>query len=272
MIVRATDVYGEPLPAAADISIEPAGSPRSARRIAKDTAPGTRVHFEAAPTETYLVRIRAAGHSHVAKLISGTTAQIEIAVPISKDAAIECEWPEPLPEIPGVTAPPWSEPLSTWNGLEFDELTDSQRQAVLNIWAKLWMTHLGAAPAATYIEQVLEVEADRLLCRIAGEMAELVETDPGFDSAPGALHQPPPGYARGISGKTKDRYANLQITVFIGAEDTLADIDIDENRRTLAHLFDVIEHAVTDTKTSQLEIHQILIAQNIDPGWRPRLA
>jgi hypothetical protein len=268
VIVKVLDVYGEPLEVDVDIWLESPGY-RRVQYIVRDVDPGTLVRFDTEPTETYLVRVLAPGYRKVSKLVSGTTAEVEIKMPISDKATVECQWPKRLPEIPGLVTDVTlgHEGCVLWQLLE-----EVERQALLNIWAKLMTTYVGAVPAACFVNQVLRVEADRILCRVAGELVQLLEEDKDFDPVPSRLHDPPHSYAQGLSVKTNDRHGSLQISIFVGEHDTLADIDIDENRGALAHLFDVVEHAMTDTKTSQLEVHQILVAQGIDPGWRPRLA
>jgi hypothetical protein len=269
MRVKVVDVYGERLEVDADIWLQSPGYGREARQIAEDVPPGAVAEFDAEPTETYLVRVMAPGYSMVTKLVRGTNGELEVVVPVDPDEVELCDFFEPVPDIPGVTVR--STPATSW-----DSLDTTRKGATLNIWAKLLATWVGASPAAVYVERVLEVREDRLICRVAAELVELLEGNlevyvGGFDRVPSLLHDPPAGYARGSSFKTRDEHGNLQISFFIGESDVLADCDIDENRGALAHLFDVVEHHATRTKTNPIEVHQILVAQGLDPGWRPLL-
>ncbi len=266
MIVRPVDVAGEPLQAETDIHLEAVGTGGTERKVAEDVPAGGRAEFDTKPTRTYLVRVAAEGYRTVAKLTSGTEDDLAVPMPIKPSAVTGYRWPEDPGPFPG---------------LEFADVeTDERRGALLNIWAKLAATWLGTAPAASFVEAILEVRDDRLICGMATGLLEALldaaEADEAtLDLVPSALHEPPDGYRHGPSYKTRDTYGNLQITTFLSETDggqLKADVDIDEHRGALAHLFDVIEHHATGSKTGAVEVQQILIAhQGIDPGWQPLL-
>ncbi len=272
MIVRPVDVAGAPLQAETDVYLEAVGTAGTDRKIAEDVPAGGIAEFETAPTCDYLVRVAAAGHRTVAKLVSGTETDVAIPMPIRPSAVTGFEWPDPPPEIPGIDFGSLLEDGGGPNG-EHDGHGGMRVAALLNIWAKMNMTWLGVAPVASYVDAVLEVRVDRIICGMARGLLEALEAAEDLDTVPSGLHKPPAGYRHGPSKKTRDTFGNLQITTFISETDggqLLADCDIDEHRRVFAHLFDVIEHHATRSKTNAVEVREILIAhQDIDPGWRP---
>lgn len=224
-----------------------------------DVPPKADADFLTDVTKTYVLKITAVGYRSVSRLVQGSVDQVDVALPVDPVAVVGFEWPDEV-DIPGV---------------DFETLPDKRRATLLNIWAKLWMTPVGVAPAATFIKEVREVRPDRLIVAVADEFLELLEDAEGLDVAPSALHDPPAGYSNGPSYKTRDRAGNLQVSLFVPDDEhapVLADIDIDE-AKGLAHLFDVIEHHATGSKTDPVEVHQILVGhQNVDPGYRPVVA
>lgn len=285
MIVRPRDVYGEPLLETSTIGLERQGigATASRRQLAVDVPPGGRASFETEAGETYYLTARAEGYAATGRMIPGHLEELELAIPINPDAVTGFEWPEEPGPFPG---------------LAFEDLEDDvQRAALLNIWAKLWRTPVGLAPAASFINEILEVREDRLIARMTTTASEALEDAENLGRAPSLLHRPPEGYSGGRSYKSKDPAGNLQISLFhrddhglVGHErqgtsydpgaaghelvgrrskpPTLADIDIDE-ARGFAHLLDVISHHATGRKTNAIEIQQILLGhQDIDPGWR----
>ena len=59
----------------------------------------------------------------------------------------------------------------------------------------------------------------------------------------------------------------VQLTFFAGADDWVADIDIDD-AAGIEHIFQVIRNAMPGRDTHPYNIHQILVGhQQIDPGY-----
>lgn len=268
MKVTAVDVYGDRLEVDHVITVVRRGGSSRHRKIANVPA-GGRGSFEADVVHTYHVRVAADGYGSAAVTASGTEAEVTVAVPISSSEVTGYTWPDPLPEIPGVT---WG-PEPKWT----QDFSDTQRGTVLNVWAKLWSTSLGVTPAATFVEEILEVRPDRIIARVSHELLEALELAASVGAvefADSSLHEPPDSYSNGPSVKTLDKRAGLQISLFI-ADDLegplLADIDIDE-ARGIAHAFDVIGHHVTGKTTDPIEIHELLVLGGIDPGWKPLVA
>lgn len=199
--------------------------------------------------------------------MDGSVAEVELAVPIDPSAVVGFQWPDPFPEIPGID----------W-GDDGGVLADvGRRGTALNIWAKLWATQLGVASAGAYVEEVLEVRADRLICRVLLAIAERLATaeqDGLLSLVTSAVgHKPPPGFHNGPSYKTPEAFGSLQVSLLeADAGDELrADIDVDEERG-FVHAFRAIGHHLTGSKTDPVEVQQILAAQGIDAGWRPLVA
>lgn len=252
-------MYGEPLLVPFTAELERAD--RSMRRqIARDVPARGRAAFISSSTRTYVLKLKAEAHRSVRKILRGTSPdeELDVALPIQPAAVIAYEWPELTSPICNL----WLEGIAG----------DERRGALLNIWAKLWAVYLGVIPAGAFVDEILEVRVDRLMCRMSSAILSAIAEAPELDVVPSSLHDPPAGYTNGISVKTREAHGNLQISIFEPVEDPaavlIADIDIDESRG-LEHLFDVIEHHATGSKTNQIDVQQILIAAGIDPGWRP---
>jgi hypothetical protein len=87
-----------------------------------------------------------------------------------------------------------------------------------------------------------------------------------FKSAPGALHEPPPGFSPPTeSFKSRDPHANLQITVMkdLATGGLAADIDIDE-ASGIEHGFEVIRNAVFNNRTNPYLIREFMNAADLE--------
>lgn len=271
MKVLARDVYGQPLPVPHDIWFERAGTSRGAQ-VARMVRPGGHAGFKTDTAKQYRARVEPAwGYCHVGANVDGARRVLEVKVPIHPDQVKGYEWPVDMGEVTAL-------------GADVENLSERQLGTLLNLWAKLWRTTVAMAPAATYVERIVEVRNDRIICEVdralPGVLTEEVAVGT-FIGAPSALHHPPTGYDRGVSIKTKEKsgVGNLQISTFIrdpavgtGAP-VLADVDIDENLNIFLHAFDVAKHALTGEETNHVHVQQLLVAhQDIDPGWRPLVA
>ncbi len=278
MKVTARDVYGEPLPTPCDIWLDDlgGGSARRRRRVARAIMPSGRAEFSTAWQQTYRIRVVCEGHVEAVRNVDGSVEEVELAVPIDPSAVVGFEWPDPMPDIPGII---WNADRGT-DVLGGDRVVlDARRRGTaLNIWAKLWATSLGMAPAAAYIEEVLEVRDDRIICRVSPAILDAIRaaTEAGavelVTSAFG--HEPPDGHDNGPSIKTKDDTGGLQVSIFTprtAGQPLLADIDIDEEGG-FYHALRAIGHGLTGDKTDPVEVQQILASNGIDPGWKPLIA
>jgi hypothetical protein len=109
---------------------------------------------------------------------------------------------------------------------------------------------------------LLIVRQDRLFAKVAPGLIDLVQKGVMFKSAPGALHEPPPGFAMtGMSVKSRDAHANLQITFMtdVATGELAADIDIDESSG-IEHGFEVIHNALFRKRTNPYLIREFLNA------------
>lgn len=275
MKVTAVDVYGDRLKVDHVITVVRLGGSTRHRKIANVPA-GGRGSFEVDVTHTYHVRVVADGYGKAAVSALGTEDDVTVIVPVSSSEVTGYSWPDPPPEIPGIDFGTLLEEGGGPNG-EHDGRGGKRTATLLNIWAKLWATSLGLTPAATFVQEVLEVRDDRIIARVSHELLEaleLAESVGTLELADSSLHEPPDGYGNGPSFKTLEERAGLQVSLFIADDlegSLLADIDIDE-ARGIAHAFDVIGHHVTGRTTDPIEIHELLVHGGIDPGWKPLVA
>lgn len=276
MYLSARDVYGDRLPVPVRVEIERLGT--GSRRLRRtEIPPFADVEIPTRETKTYRVVGSATGYSTVSRIVSGTVDSVGLLLPVRANSVVGFEWPDEFPEIPGVEWPDGSGKLGYPN--------DGERRAVvlgddgwkiaalLNIWAKLWTTTIGVAPAALFVTDTLEVRRDRVFFRLSADALPLLDDAENLDRVPSDLHHPPAGfesYENGISVKTRDAVANLQISTFVGPSgDVIADVDLDE-ARGFRHVFEVVKNHATGSKTDPVEILSLLVAvQNIDPGYRP---
>lgn len=168
-----------------------------------------------------------------------------------------------------------SESCLSFNGQSgralYDAMDPLRRAGFLNIVAKMNATALtNGRVVGNYIQEVTELRGDRFFATIPKELREEVKNSAQaglFNAAPDTLHHPPDGYDRAGSYKTPDHYGNLQLTFFTNGSDWRADIDIDD-ANGLEHLFQVLQHQITDSNTHPYDIRDILIAhQKLDPGY-----
>lgn len=83
------------------------------------------------------------------------------------------------------------------------------------------------------------------------------------------LHEPPVGFEPIESYKTHDDFGNLQLTFSVNliTEELIVDADIDD-ADGITHIFQVLGHQITGSKTHPFDIHQILLEhQNLDTGY-----
>jgi hypothetical protein len=109
---------------------------------------------------------------------------------------------------------------------------------------------------------LLILRQDRLFARVAPGLRDQLRAAAMFKSAPGALHEPPPGFSPPVeSFKSKDAHANLQVTFMteLATGGLVADIDIDE-ASGIEHGFEVIRNAVFKKRTNPYLIREFLNA------------
>jgi hypothetical protein len=147
----------------------------------------------------------------------------------------------------------------------YQQMGALRRACFLNIVKKA----SDAATAASCLEafgDLLILRQDRLFARVADGLPEQLRQASMFKSAPGALHEPPPGFSPPTeSFKSRDPHANLQITLMkdLTTGGLAADIDIDE-ASGIEHGFEVIRNAVFNNRTNPYLIREFLIAADLE--------
>jgi len=155
----------------------------------------------------------------------------------------------------------------------YNELDDTRKAGLLNIFAKSSRTGLGnGRTVSSYFDRLRELRGDRFHAVVPKDLREETKNSALsglFDQVPEGLHHPPDGFTHAGSWKTPDHYGNLQLTFFSTPDgaDWVADIDIDD-ANGLAHLFQVLRNELTNRPTHPYDIHEILITfQKLDPGY-----
>jgi hypothetical protein len=156
----------------------------------------------------------------------------------------------------------------------YQQMGPLRKACLLNIVTKA-ADGATAANCLPAFRELLIVRQDRLFARVAPEMPEQLRLSPLFKSAPGALHQPPPGFSPPIeSFKSKDAHANLQVTFMteLASGQLAADIDIDE-ASGIEHGFEVIRNATLNRRTNPYLIREFLnaadpLGRSLSPHYR----
>jgi hypothetical protein len=242
-----------------------------------------------APLETYVVRVFPSRHRPVGHFVRGrpgARTDVELVCPVDPKRVLRIAPPryDSLPERARaiLEATTLEHPPLNVSGralYESSELGDAAKAGLLNLLAKMGQTPLpDGRKVLDHVESLYRIRGDRLFANVAKALRDLVKTGVGaqmFKIVDGSLHHPDPDFMLVDSYKTLDPYGNLQITFFASLSAPLrftADVDIDE-AGGIAHLFHVLDHAITTTVTSPFDIHEILIQhQFLDPGYRLVLA
>tara|TARA_B100002003_G_scaffold222207_1_gene225839 strand:+ start:1969 stop:2874 length:906 start_codon:yes stop_codon:yes gene_type:complete len=144
---------------------------------------------------------------------------------------------------------------------------------LLNIYAKAG--HASADRCGRFIGAPLVLRQDRCFCMIDDAMPEFLNNSARFISAPGALHEPLPGFRMvDISYKSRDSHANLQVTIMqkIDSGELAADIDIDE-ATGFRHGMEVIRNHVGRQRTNPYLVRELLllrdpVGKSLNPKYR----
>ena len=147
----------------------------------------------------------------------------------------------------------------------YQQMGPLRRACFLNIVKKA-SDGTTAANCLPAFGDLLIMRQDRLFARVAASLPEQLRQAAMFKSAPGALHEPPPGFSKPIeSFKSRDPHANLQITFMqeLATGGLAADIDIDE-ASGIEHGFEVIRNAVFNNRTNPFLIREFLNAADLE--------
>jgi hypothetical protein len=143
----------------------------------------------------------------------------------------------------------------------YKQMGPLRRACLLNITKKAadGTTANNCLPA---FQDLLIMRQDRLFAKVAPGLRDQLRAAPMFKSAPGALHEPPPGFSSPLeSFKSKDPHANLQVTFMteLATGGLAADIDIDE-ASGIEHGFEVIRNAAFKKRTNPYLIREFMNA------------
>ncbi len=261
--VQPVNVSNEPLDAGFDCSLTP--TTRGSTQWARNIEPRGRARFDdLSLTGFYMIRVFPTRYRPVGRIVlaKSGTLDVKFVCPVEPE------------KVTGFTfdGAPEDLRIAGWANL-----SNLQRAGLANIVAKAKATAIDDSRVGSIFDllgRVVEVREDRVFFEVGDEVERVIRAtaEAGLiEKVGGSLH-PRDGYTIGDSFKTNDTVGNLQVTFLRPEADRvdlppLVDLDIDENRRVLAHLFDVLRHYLTDTPTSAIDIHQILTAQGIPPGY-----
>ncbi len=152
----------------------------------------------------------------------------------------------------------------------YDAMGSLRKASLLNLVAK--GMHSSSDRIASSVLAPAILRQDRCFAVVAPSLHPQLCRSDRFKSAPSLLHQPPRGFERMDSFKSKDPHANLQVTFMrkIDSDVMWADIDIDESSG-FEHGFEVIRNTVVDGRTNPYLVRELLLLsqfdQPIDPGY-----
>lgn len=204
------------------------------------------------PAQTYRVTVYPLRHRPVSQFVVGCR-EVTFHCPVIPQRVTSVEWGSPDPELVRIV-----------DVCRLEALSPLERAGLLNIFAKL--TAAGLWP---YVIAVDGTRGDRIFATVDAELFTRLQTSADWDAVSGALHTPPDGFTR--LGSFKENTVEtgvLQVTLFTNGADMRADIDIDD-AGGLGHVFQVLDHWITNGHTHPYDIHQILtFSHGMNPGYR----
>lgn len=263
LVVRVTDIYGQAITQAVDISVSRRDGPVVFREPKADFShPLAIVGLGQGPGALFKITVDAPSYWPVSAFVNLPAAGVEVtlSLPFRPDAVHTIRFAE------YVALP--SEARALVDIATYTALDNERKAGLLNILAKSAKTVLpDGRTVLSYLTRVIRAEQDRIFAEVAPELTDAAKRAAGagaFRLVPSSMHTPPVGYVRGASYKTKERFGNLQLTLFHSTgQPTIADIDID-NAAGLKHVFQVIGNAAHGP-THPYDIQAILIAsQQLD--------
>lgn len=273
------DVHGEPIGDRVDIHLR--HRVLSDERRIEDVAAAQVLRVTGLRTEPqglYALEVRPRNFLPVSRFVtlaaSGTT-RLRVPLPIDPDGVGRVEFPayESLDaRLTGVLER--SGEVRGHAGRAgralYDALDPVDKAGLLNIAVKSLVTPFAGGGDLLDHITLLEIRGDRCFARVPSRLRDTVGEDAtdAFRPVGGALHDPPTGFTRAGSFKTRDAYGNLQLTFFQNASSWMADVDIDD-AAGLDHVFQVVRNSLRKAPTHPYCIHEILVAyQQLDPGYR----
>lgn len=284
LLIRLRDASRLPLEDTVDVSVL---SPRSGAivRQKKDHQGTKSLRMTGlTPGDPYIVRVRPVRHRPVQLFVRAPpdgSEPVELFCPVDPTRVTDVSFPAyadlPAPARQVLEATRLQHPPGGVSGEALyasAELDRVPKAGLLNLLAKMARTPLpGGSSVLEHVDSLYRLRGDRVFANVSTALRDLVRTGVGaqmFRLVSGSLHKPDAGFELVDSYKTPEPYGNLQVTFFAGANPLrfTADIDIDD-AAGIAHVFQVVEHAVTAGVTHPYDIHEILVFhQLLDPGYR----
>ena len=147
----------------------------------------------------------------------------------------------------------------------YDSLSGVQAFALLNISARMLSTKVGTRPLLSkdYRVRVDKVFPDRIYFEAERAIIEAVAADNRFAPAPASLHR----FREGSFKQREFRKGNIQFCFASRpAGRVVVDADLDLYREAIPHLFgEVLVNHLTDSRTDQFTVREILDEQGIEP-------
>jgi hypothetical protein len=283
--IRFRNVYGEAPDDHADVHVIDVRTESLAGRKTNHRTLKALAFPAVDPNVAYKVKIYPLKHrpvSHVIRTDGSGAASLDAVLPIHPDHVMSTSFPEfdtLDAELKSALGRNGVEDLQHNGKALYDDLGPLQKAGLLNVWTKMAHTLLPQGlPASHYVENFYRMRGDRFFANVGLSFRDLVKTATSaglFESADDSQHTPPDGFNRAGSFKSKDGYGNLQLTFFASSSSPLKfklDADIDD-ANGIGHVFQVLDHWLTDSDTHPYDIHQILMKhQGLDLAYRIRTA
>jgi hypothetical protein len=283
--IRFRNVYGEAPDDHADVHVIDVRTESLAGRKTNHRTLKALAFTAVDPNVAYKVKVYPLKHrpvSHVVRTDGSGTASLDAVLPIHPDHVMSTKFPdfdELDVELKAALGKNGIEDHQQDGKALYDDLGPLEKAGLLNVWSKMARTQLPEGfPASRYVESFYRVRGDRFFANVSLSFRDLVKTACAagvFDTVSGSLHTPPDGFAAAGSFKSKDGYGNLQLTFFASSSSPLKfklDADIDD-ANGIGHVFQVLDHWLTDSQTHPYDIHQILLKhQGLDPVYQIRTA
>ena len=150
----------------------------------------------------------------------------------------------------------------------YDNLGPLRKACLLNIFKKAG--HTSSDGCDRFMIKPLALRQDRCFCLVHEDIVMFLNDSTRFTSVNGALHDPLRGFQmlKGLSYKSTDSHANLQVTLMKNATGRFAaDVDIDE-ASGIGHGFEVIRNKIGNQRTNPFLVRELLLLHH--PAGAPR--
>ncbi len=265
-VIRVVDIYGQPIAEPADLTVSRKDGGVVVRQPAADFRLPLRIeNLNQGPGALFCVTIDAPWYQPVSAFVNVPAGGVEVTFPLPfrpsavRDARFAAYNTLPL------------EAQALLDAAAYLGLDRARKAGLLNIVAKAEKTVLSSGRSVlSYLKPITRFEQDRIFAEVDPELVEAAgraASEGLLRRVSSAQHPPPEDYTNGPSYKTKDRFGNLQVTLFqCPGKPLIADIDID-NAAGLKHIFQVVKNSIHGS-THPYDIQAVLIAtQKIDTRY-----